>query len=394
MSELSFAIVYDSPLRLAILRDLLRDFESLYKIKPVLRQMTWMEGRQQLSSGEVGGEILDVCEVGTTWVSALAEREVLRPFSPRDSLSVGGAGAFFEGALRICSHNDVLWAVPWQLDTRLIWYWRDTLAAAGVREQSAFDSPAHIGETLAAIDRSGRPAWVTAMDADIVTLQNAASWVWYGSGNLMEPSGRAVAFDRSEALAAWKAFFGLARFVPPELRGLAARAAEEAFAEHKAAVTVSGSWLPERFAPSAATLWHEHLGAAPMPGWSMLGGTGLALLGQGTHVEESLQLVRFLTSPEAQLRLAQLGNLLPARLAILTDPRLNVDPRFHALSSNVARGRSLPRGEQWAAIEWQLSAVLGAVWQDVLATPEPDLDEILARHLSPLARQLNVTLAA
>ncbi len=92
MIVLHFAIVYDSPLRLAILRDLLRDFESLYKIKPVLRQMTWMEGRQQLSSGEVGGEILDVCEVGTTWVSALAEREVLRPFSPRDSLSVGGPG--------------------------------------------------------------------------------------------------------------------------------------------------------------------------------------------------------------------------------------------------------------------------------------------------------------
>lgn len=116
--------------------------------------------------------------------------------------------------------------------------------------------------------------------------------------------------------------------------------------------------------------------------------------GRGAHVEESLQLVRFLTSQEAQLRLAQLRTLLPARPAILTDPRLNADPRFHALSSNVARGQSLPRDERWAAIEWQLSAALGAVWQDALAAPEPDLDEILARHLRPLARRLNVTLAA
>ncbi len=291
-------------------------------------QLTWAEGRQQLSSGEILDGPLDVCEVGTTWVTALAERRVLRPFTQRDAMSMGGAGAFVEGALRICSHNDALWAMPWQLDTRLIWYWRDALTAAGVREQSAFDSPDHIAETLAAIDRSGRPAWVSAMDADIVTLQNAASWVWYGNGDFLAHSGRAVAFDRAEALAALKSFFGLA-------------------------------------------LW-----------------------GQGAHVEESLQLVRFLKCPEAQLRLAQLGNLLPARLAILTDPKLNADPCFHGLSSNVARGRSLPRGEPWAVIEWQLSAALGSVWQDVLTTPQPDLDEILARHLQPLARQLNVTLAA
>lgn len=394
MIELHFAIVYDSPLRFAIVRDLLRDFESLHGIRTVMCQMNWADGRQRLSSGEAIDGALDVCEVGTTWVSALAERQVLRPFTPRDSIALGGAGAFFEGAVRICSHNDVLWVAPWQLDTRLIWYWRDALTAAGVCEQSAFDSPDHITETLAAIDRTGRPAWVSAMDADIVTLQNAASWVWYGNGDFVEPAGRAVAFDRAEALAALKSFFGLARFIPRELRGLTARAAEEAFAEQRAAVIVSGSWLPERFAPAATAHWRENLCAAPMPGWSMLGGTGLALWGRGAHVAESLQLVRFLTSPEAQLRLAQLGNLMPARLAILTDPKLNADTRFHALSSNVARGRSFPRGESWAVIEWQLSAALGAVWQDVLTAPEPDLDEILARHLLPLARRLNVTLAA
>ena len=51
-------------------------------------------------------------------------------------------------------------------------------------------------------------------------------------------------------------------------------------------------------------------------------------------------------------------------------------------------GRSFPAGRMWGLIEKNLVDVIPAIWEDVLASPESDLNAILDRHITPLAEPL------
>jgi hypothetical protein len=46
----------------------------------------------------------------------------------------------------------------------------------------------------------------------------------------------------------------------------------------------------------------------------------------------------------------------------------------------------------WGLIEKHLVDVIPAIWEEVLASPEPDLSAILDRHIAPLANRLRLTL--
>ena len=67
---------------------------------------------------------------------------------------------------------------------------------------------------------------------------------------------------------------------------------------------------------------------------------------------------------------------------------------FKAYVPILKSGRSFPVGRMWGLIEKNLVDVIPLIWEDVLASSEPELTTILDRHIAPLANRLRLTLKA
>lgn len=392
MRAITFSVLSNSARTLQALQELVAQFEARQRIHVEIRPLTWASAWDEYARMAVDGDVPDVSEVGTTWVSPLAAMSVLRPYSPADLGPIGGPGVFHGGIWRTCADARNVWAMPWLLDTRLIWYWRDMLTTAGIPEAGAFSSHDEISRTFERLKAAGIAPWVTATQATRVTLQNAASWVWAHGGDVLHAHRPEVVFDQPESLAGLKAFLSLYAYLTPELRGLNDVDSDAAFSERRAAVTVAGPWLPDTITAASGRLSPE-LGVAPMPGWSWMGGSNLVIWRRSLQELAALDLVRFLTSRAAQSVFARVGSLMPARLDVLTDPALTSDPIYQTMSTNAQRGRIIPAPRLWGAIEAQLRDTLTVVGREAMASPDADLDAILRRHLVPVARRLNTMLA-
>lgn len=398
MTTLTFSILEATEKSVAHLRQLLAEFESLSAVRVELRQLSWDLALSEHKRFATTADAPDVSQVGSTWLPMLSALNGLRPYTVSDLAPMGGPGTFHDGLWRSGVEDGVAWAVPWLIDTRLIWYWRDMLAAAGVAERDAFASHPSLVETLRRVHAVTHSGWVMPTQSAWATLNNAASWIWFRGGEFLSLDGRRMLIDQPEALAGLKDFMGLLRFVALELRGLDIYGADRAFGERRAAAHIAGPWIPDTIAAHRPHQSVAELACAPMPGWSAIGGSSLVIWRHSRQEAAALDLVRFLTSRASQFRFARLGNLLPSRLDVLTDPGLNAEPRFRMLSTNAQRGRPFPAHRRWQDIETQLTASLDGVWCDVLAKPaaelETALDAILARHVSNAARRLDAVLAA
>ena len=84
----------------------------------------------------------DVSEVGSTWVGSYAAMGALVEFGEDDITALGGADRFVPSAWKSTSllNDSRILSIPWMMDTRVIYYWRDILQTVGVDE-------AHLGST-------------------------------------------------------------------------------------------------------------------------------------------------------------------------------------------------------------------------------------------------------
>ena len=96
----------------------------------------------------------DVSEIGTTWLGSLMGMEALRPFSPLEVKSLGGAAAFSSASWDSCHEpgETQILAIPWYLDLRLIYYRRDILQKAGVDESTAFLTSENLLDTMQKVE--------------------------------------------------------------------------------------------------------------------------------------------------------------------------------------------------------------------------------------------------
>ncbi|MBN1888651.1 MAG: extracellular solute-binding protein [Thermoflexales bacterium] len=382
------------------LRPLLDQFEAEYHVPVHVDAFSWATGWASLVKLALYKTGADVSEVGTNWVGNLVTMMALHPFHKTELAALGAPSAFLPTAWQggsVLGEKEV-WAVPWLADTRLIYYRRDWLQQAGIDEASAFLTPAALKQTLGQLRASGVSAtpWIVVTQSTSLTLHNVSGWVWAAGGDWISPDGKRILFDQPEARAGLKAYFDLHRYMLPAARSLNSVPSSDAlFLQEKAAMTISGPWLMLlNMAPSPFPDLMARVGAAlPPGGMPFVGGSHLVVWEHSPRQRLAVELVRFLTSRQAQAAYCPLGSLLPVRLDVLHESPYADHPVLKVLVEGVKAGRTFPNFPLWGLIEDGLVAMLNQIWQDVLAGDELDLDEIIARRVEPLARTLNMVLA-
>jgi multiple sugar transport system substrate-binding protein len=390
-TEIEFSILSDEG---PVIQPFLDEFESETGIHVRLRFMDWDAAWNQLVRAAIYNDGPDISEIGTTWTGDLIGMNGLRLFSAAEIASMGRSQSFVPAAwANAAPTGDKAWAIPWAAGSRLIYYRPRLFEQAGIDTKTAFASPDKLAEAARRLSEHGsRVPMAVSTGGTHATLHNLASWIWARGGDFVRPDGRSMALLEPKAFLGMREYFGLGRCLAPGTALNGASGPEEWFQQNTdTAMTVAGTWL-------VSQLGEETLGpggefaVAQMPGPSFVGGSNLVIWKYSRHPEASVQFARFLTRGDIQARLVRLVGLLPVRVDVLVCPPFSNEPYWQMAAQALLSGRTFPSIRLWGVIEDRLSAGMDAVWKDILAHPDSDLQDALVRFLTPLCQRLDLML--
>lgn len=392
MATLDFSLIARVPEETTQVQALVKQFSARQGVQVNLQHYTWDTVRQALNRVATYKQGLDVSQIGSTWLRDFVDMRAVRPFEPTELAQFGEVTDFVPAAWKSsCVTGDrTVWGIPWLIDARILFYRRDVLKRLGIDERGAFATPEALETTLARLQAGGVAIpWVVPTQFSWRTLHTVASWVWGYGGDFLTPDGKRIRFMEPEALAGFKAFFRTARYLAPVGRPISDIEADALFMQGEAAVTISGPWIMQM---DRALL--EQVGVASPPGPAFIGGSHLVIWQHTTKARHALNLVAYLTGPEAQRRHGFQG-LLPARLSALDTVNIPTREFSIYLTEVLLKGRAFSSPHLWALVEERLSQTLAWLWNDVLALSDitdSALDDLLAQRLGSLAERLQVML--
>ncbi len=285
------------------------------------------------------------------------------------------------------------WGVPWYVDTRVLFYRQDLLAAAGhpgpPRTWDAAEA------AMAAVIDRGRPG-AHAILLPLTEWQPLVLLAFAEGATLLADGDCRGAFRSPAFRAALVRYVGMFRRGLAPLGGAATAAnVYQDFARGDVAFVITGPWNLGEFARRLPAALADRWTTAPMPaadgpppGPSLAGGGSLVLVHGTPHADAAWQLIEFLSEPAQQVRLHALTGDLPARRAAWRDPTIAGEPRVAAFRTQLENVRATPKIPEWERIaakiaQYAEAAIRGQLEiDDALAALDGEVDAILEKRRS------------
>jgi multiple sugar transport system substrate-binding protein len=343
-----------------VVMELVPEFERTHPgLRVAVEQLPWTAAHEKLLTAVAGDSTPDLCQLGNTWIPEFATLHALLPLDGRVATSAVVAPAdYFAGIWDTNVIGPALYGVPWYVDTRLLFYRTDLLAAAGFAapprswtEWTAMlaalkaRDPERFGVLLPLNEHE--PLLALALQQPEPLLSPDAR------GNFTSPG-----FVRT--LDFYSEMFRR-RFAPPVSNSQIANVWTE-FGRGYFVFYISGPWnigeFRRRLPPELAGRWMTAPLPGPSgPGMSIAGGASLAIFRRSRHPEAAWQFIEYLSQPDVQRRFHALTGNLPPRRSAWSDPRLAGDVYARAFRDQLERVRPAPKVPEWERIAAELKAV-------------------------------------
>ncbi len=384
-----------------VVRELIPEFERSHPgVKVKVQQIPWAAAHEKLLTAFVGEATPDVAQIGNTWVPELAALGAMLPLDERIAASAGFAPEdFFPGPWQSNVVEGRLWGLPWYVDTRLLFYRKDLLRAAGYDQVPRTWSGWR--QAMERIRATGPPERYGALLPTDEWFQPVIFALQQGS-TILDSEGRHGAFREPPFRTAAEFYLGLFR------DGLAPAASINQIANRYQQMAagelvfyISGPWdlgeFGRRLPPELADAWGTAPlpvpDGAPWPGASLAGGASLVTFRGSRHPEEAWELIRYLTSPAPLLALYRLAGDLPPRASVWEQPELAGAERLRAFRMQLEAAKPTPLLPEWervaTAIGERMDAAIrgGVSLEDTLVALDRDVETMLAKRRSLLDRK-------
>ncbi|MBK8165049.1 MAG: sugar ABC transporter substrate-binding protein [bacterium] len=321
-----------------------------------VQQIPWSAAHEKLLTAHVGRATPDLAQLGNTWVPEFAALRALAPLDERVAASQVVARAdHFPGIWDTNIIDGTLYGVPWYVDTRVVFYRSDLLAAAGYDSMPATWTPWR--EALAAIARQGGPGKYGILLPLNEWTQPVILGLQAGSPLLGERETRG-AFAQPDFARSFDFYLGLYRdgLAPPVSNNEVANLYQE-FARGTFAMYVTGPWNLGEFRRRLPAELQDAWATAPLPGpddgapgVSLAGGASLVVFAGSRHPQAAWELVEYLSAPAQQRRFFELTGNLPAHRTVWADSAFTGDPRTLAFARQLERVVATPKIPEWEQI--------------------------------------------
>ncbi len=381
-----------------IVPKLLKGFERENPgVRVIVQQVPWTAAHEKLLTAFAGDALPDVAQMGNTWMSEFAAlNSIARLEAKADASSVIEEQDYFPGIWATNRVADGLYGVPWYVDTRLIFYRKDILRAAGIVRpprdwadwvQAATAVKKHVGKDNFAF-------FVPLNEFDLqvsLALQQGVP--------LLRDGDRYGNFSSPELVAALDFYLDFFRkgLAPPFSETDISNVWDE-FARGYFTFYLTGPWnigeFRRRLPADMQDDWMTAILPGPSgPGASTAGGSSLVVFEHSEQRDVAFRLVEFLSRPETQQQFYEISGNLPPRRSSWRGDRLESDPYVVAFKDQLERALPVPKIPEWERIVQELRMVTERAvhekWTAAEAARELDnrIDHILEKRRWMLARK-------
>ncbi|HEU4664012.1 MAG TPA: sugar ABC transporter substrate-binding protein [Dokdonella sp.] len=381
-----------------VVPELLAEFERLNPhVHVEVQALPLTAAHEKLLTAFAGDALPDVGQLGNTWLPELATLGALEPLQARaDASPVVRRDDYFEGIWDTNVMDGRLYGVPWYVDTRLVFYRTDLLAAAG------FDAPprdwTEWSRQLAAIKQHADPGDY----AILLPLNEFELLVNLGvqqSDPLLRDAGTRGNFESAGFRRAFAYYVDMYRngWAPPMSDTQISNVWDE-FANGFYAFYVTGPWNVGEFRRRLPARVQGDWMTAPLPGpdgpgAAIGGGSSLVMFRDSRHKDEVWKLIEFLSQPDRQQRLHELCGDLPPRRSAWLGRALADDPYARAFRDQLERTVAAPKVPEWERIAQEVRYAAertvrgGQPIDRSLAELDARVDAILAKRRWMLERR-------
>ncbi|MBC7789907.1 MAG: sugar ABC transporter substrate-binding protein [Anaerolineae bacterium] len=383
-----------------VVQELMPAFERANPgVRVEVQQVPWSAAHEKLLTAHVGDATPDITQLGNTWIPEFVALNALEPLGPYISRSTTVTrDDFFKGIWETNVIDDVVYGIPWYVDTRVIFYRTDILARAGYPKP-----PASWSTWLEAMRKIKAQAGPDRYAILLPTNEwpQPVVFAMQGGSTLLRDGGRYAAFRDPAFRRAFEFYVGLFREgLAPKVANTQISNVYDEFARGTFAMYITGPWNIGEFRRRLPDSLQGRWATAMLPGpagdssrVSLAGGASLALFSASKHKQEAWRLIEYLSEPAQQLRFFHLTGDLPARVSAWRDTSLANDPYARAFYEQLALVVPVPKVPEIEQIVIRITeAVEQAVREDAtvdkaLVALDRDVNGMLEKRRWMLARR-------
>jgi multiple sugar transport system substrate-binding protein len=324
-------------------KKIISDFEAKnpgIKInRTYIAQTEGTQADQKLLTAIAGGNPPDVYKFDRFIVSQFAAQDFLTDLT--DLASKGGVKAddYYPFAWEEANYKGKLFALPFDTDTRQLWYNKDMFKAAGLDPEKPpqnIKELADFSDKLTKKDSNGRiTTWGFVPHGDqawIYTYGFGWQGVFQDKDSLKITTANPKVVEAMKWLGSYAAQLGVDNIdaFTAACTGTACNDANDYFWTGQAAMVVSGNWKvsqAKKYKPDV------QYGVAPFPGpdgpapfASWAGGWSWVVPKGAKHPEEAWKAVSYICGPEGQNTFCQMVGNIPTNKQVAADPFYSKDP--------------------------------------------------------------------
>lgn len=325
---------------------LAKDFEAANPgAKVNVTPVPWDDAHNKISTAIAARTTPDVSMIGTTWMGEFAKSGALD-----QTPAAFDKAAFFPGAWDTTVVDGASYAVPWYVETRLIYYRKDLAEKAGVQPPTNWQELKDFATALK--DKGGAKWGINLQPGGTGSWQTYLPFVWQAGGNVMDSSGQWTLDSQqmTQALDYYKSFFS-EKLSPGSLQP---GQLESMFVDGQIGSFVSGPWHIGILKDSGGAGFEQKFDVAMMPreqaGTSFVGGSDLAVFKDSKNRDSAWKFVQYLSKPEVQVKWYQTVADLPAVQTGWNDPSLSGDPFLSKFGEQLKDAKSPPAVPTWEQV--------------------------------------------
>lgn len=305
----------------------------------------WDSIDEKLTTSVASGAGPDIVQIGLSKLRTFADAGALLPLDgllatypglAPENFADGVAGNATAVAGQIVS-------VPWISDTRVLFYRKDILEAAGIANPpGTWDQLRADAKVLAARGEGQYGYYIPQWDSSLPVVMT-----WDQGGDIIDAEGN-VDFNTPAFAAAVDLYAGLHADGSVPKNGDFDQT--QGFISGIAPMLVSGPYLAKAIAGSAPELdgkWGVTTLPKAVAGTSLFAGSNLGVWFNTDQQDDSLKLLEFLSKPATQVEWFKLNGELPTVKAALTDPALAADPLIEVYAAQLLDAKVLPMVPNW-----------------------------------------------
>lgn len=316
----------------------------------------WESSTEKINTAIATGEVPDVVQVGTTLMSGFVELGGLAP-TPDDI----GPDAFFPGAWETTVVDGTSYAVPWYVETRVLYYRTDLAEKANVEAPRTWED---LKTFAAGMQDAGARHGIALQTQGNDTNLMYFPFYWQAGGEIMNDDGTEFMLDdpaQEKALEYYSSFMreGLAPQVLVEDEKV------QNFINGDLGSFVSGPWERANLLTTAGEDFADKFDVTALPAderpASFIGGSNLAVLADAENPDAAWKFVQFAADPDVQVEWFEISNDLPATPAAWEDPALADNEAVAVYGEALETAQSTPAIPTWSEIGRELDVILEQV---------------------------------